>query len=191
MIERESMGSGPRERTRRAILDAAMSVVGEHPAAPVADIAAAANVGRSTVHRYFPERTDLIRALAIHVHAISSAAIAAADPSNGPAIEALRRVVDCQLDIGPIASYIYNDPTVISDPELMAHLDTGDEAIVEVLARVGTDGSNTPPGWARRVFWALLQAGYEAAKADGAPRHQIVDAIMASLTQGIINPHTA
>lgn len=30
-----------------------------------------------------------------------------------------------------------------------------------------------------------MQAGYEAAK-DGMPRHQIVDAIMTSLTSGII-----
>ena len=70
----------------------------------------------------------------------------------------------------------------------MAHLDTGDEAIIEVLARVSTQSATAPPGWARRVFWALLQAGYEAAKQDGTPRHQIVDAIMASLTQGTINP---
>jgi TetR/AcrR family transcriptional repressor of lfrA len=187
----EAMESGPRERTRRAILDAAMSVIGANPAAPVSDIAAAANVGRSTVHRYYPERADLIRALAVHVHAISSAAIKAADPASGPPIAALRRVVECQLDLGPIVLYMYNEPTVIADPELMAHLDTGDEAIIEVLARVATDGSNTPPGWPRRVFWALLQAGYEAAQHDGAPRHQIVDAIMASLTAGTIKPHSA
>ncbi len=188
MVELEGLGSGPRERTRKAILDAAMEVLSEHPAAPVADIAAAANVGRSTVHRYYPERADLIRALAIHVHAISSAAIDAADPTNGPPIAALRRVVECQLDLGPIVLYIFNEPTVVSDRELMEHLDTGDEAIIEVLARAATDRPDMPPGWARRVFWALLQAGYESAKA-GAPRHQIVDAIMASLTEGTINPN--
>ena len=36
------------------------------------------------------------------------------------------------------------------------------------------------------MFWALLLAGYEAAKQDGTPRHQIVDAIMSSLTAGTI-----
>lgn len=183
--------SGLRGRTRRAILDAAMSVLGDNPAAPLADIAAAAEVGRSTLHRYYPERADLIRALAVHVHALSSAATTAADPTCGPAVTALRRVVESQLDLGPMVLYIYNEPTVLADPELMAHLDTGDEAIIEVLARVSTARPNTPPGWARRVFWALLQAGYETAKQEGTPRHQIVDAIMASLTEGTINPHTA
>ncbi len=179
---------GARARTRKAILDAAMTVLAGNPMAPLADIASAADVGRSTVHRYFPERLDLIRALAVHVHALSSAAIEQADPACGPPVEALRRVVECQLDLGPIVLFVYNEPTVLADPELMAHLDTGDEAIVEVLNRVSATTAATPPGWARRVFWALLDAGYAAAKQDGTPRHQIVDAIMASLTQGTIKP---
>ena len=51
--------------------------------------------------------------------------------------------------------------------------------------------SRAPPGWARRVFWALVGAGHEAAKADGTPKHQIVAAIMTSLTEGTINPKRA
>jgi TetR/AcrR family transcriptional repressor of lfrA len=191
MIEQLPEDSGPRARTRKAILEAAMSVLAENPAAPLSDIATAAGVGRSTLHRHYPERTDLIRALAVHVHALSTAAIAEADPGCGPAITALRRVVECQLDLGPIYLYVYNEPTVMADPELRAHLNTGDEAIVEVLTRVSTERAMTPPGWARRVFWALLDAGAEAAREDGTPRHQIVDAIIASLTEGTINPHRA
>lgn len=182
--------SGPRERTRKAILDAAMAVLADQPTASLSDIAAAADVGRSTVHRYYPERTDLLRALARHVHELSNAAIDRADPMHGPADAALRRVVECQLDLGPIVIFVYSEPTILADPELAAYLDTGDEAIVEVLNRASTDRPEYPPGWARRVFWALLDAGYEAAKQDGTPRHQIVDAIMTSLTAGTIAlPH--
>ena len=187
MTTRVSMESGVRERTRRAILDAAMTVLTENPAAALADIASAASVGRSTVHRYYPERTDLLRALARHVHALSTAAIDRADPTHGPADAALRRVVESQLDLGPIVLFVYSDPTILADPELVAHLDTGDEAIVEVLNRASTERPEYPPGWARRVFWALILAGYEAAKQDGTPRHQIVDAIMTSLTEGTIH----
>jgi TetR/AcrR family transcriptional repressor of lfrA len=187
----ESTATGLRGRTRRAILDAAMSVLAENPSAPLSEIAAAAEVGRSTVHRYFAERTELIKALAVHVHTLSTAAIEAAEPACGPPIAALRRVVECQLDLGPIVLYVYTEPTITADPALMAHLDTGDEVIVEVLARLSTQRPTTPPGWARRVFWALLQAGYEAAKQDGTPRVQIVDAIMASLTEGTINADPA
>lgn len=189
MTSSASIHSGPRERTRRAILDAAMTVLADNPTASLGDIAAAADVGRSTVHRYYPERSDLLRALALHVHELSNAAIERADPAHGPAEAALRRVVESQLDLGPIVLFIYSEPTILADRELAAHLDTGDEAIVEVLNRASVDRPEYPPyppGWARRVFWALLDAGYEAAKQDRTPRHQIVDAIMTSLTAGTI-----
>ncbi|MDT5106440.1 MAG: TetR/AcrR family transcriptional regulator, repressor for lfrA [Mycobacterium sp.] len=180
---------GPRSRTRRAILDAAMSVLADNPAASLGDIATAARVGRSTLHRYFAERSDLLHALARHVHQLSNAAIEHAEPDCGPAVEALRRVVECQLDLGPIVPFIFNEPTIGADPELAALLDTGDEVIVDVLNRASTRGAAGPPDWPRLVFWALLEAGYQAIKRNSAPRVQIVDAIMASLTEGTINPN--
>ena len=185
----QSNDGGPRSRTRKAILDAAMTVLAENPAASLGDIAAAADVGRSTLHRYFAERSDLLDALARHVHELSNAAIEHAEPDCGPAVEALRRVVECQLDLGPIVPFIYNDPTITADPELSALLDTGDEVIVDVLNRASIRGSAGPSDWPRLVFWALLHAGYEAVKLNSAPRVQIVDAIMASLTEGTINPN--
>jgi TetR/AcrR family transcriptional repressor of lfrA len=180
---------GPRSRTRKAILDAAMSVLADNPAASLGDIATAAGVGRSTLHRYFAERSDLLHALARHVHQLSNAAIEHAEPDCGPAVEALRRVVECQLDLGPIVPFIFNEPTIGADPELAALLDTGDEVIVDVLNRASTRGAAGPPDWPRLVFWALLEAGYQAIKRNSAPRVQIVDAIMASLTEGTINPN--
>lgn len=166
-----------------------MTVLAEHPTASLGDIATAAEVGRSTLHRYFADRTDLLRALARHVHELSNAAIEHAEPDCGPPVEALRRVVECQLDLGPIVPFIYNEPTITSDPELAAELDTGDELIVEVLNRASCQGSSGPPGWPRLVFWALLQAGWEAVRLNSAPRVQIVDAIMDSLVEGTINPN--
>ena len=189
MMVPQSHDGGPRSRTRRAILDAAMAVLAQNPTASLGDIAAAADVGRSTLHRYFAERSDLLRALARHVHALSNAAIEHAEPDCGPPVEALRRVVECQLDLGPIVPFIYNEPTITSDPELAAELDTGDELIVEVLNRAACQDSAGPPGWPRLVFWALLHAGYEAVKLNSAPRVQIVDAIMASLVDGTISPN--
>lgn len=185
----QSIDGGARSRTRKAILDAAMSVLATNPAASLADIAAAADVGRSTLHRYFSERSDLLHALARHVHDMSNAAIEHAEPDCGPPVEALRRVVECQLDLGPIVPFIYNEPTIGADPDMAAMLDTGDEVIVDVLNRASMRGSAGPPDWPRLVFWALLHAGYEAIKLNSAPRVQIVDAIMASLTEGTINPN--
>lgn len=183
----QPLETGLRGRTRNAILDAAVTVFATQPSASLAEVAAVADVGRSTLHRYFSERTDLIRALALHVHALSNAAIERAEVDCGPPVDALRRVVECQLDLGPIINYVYTDPTIAADPELRTALDGGDEAIVEILDRLSVAGPAGPPNWPRRVFWALLQAGFEALR-DGVPRVQVVDAIMASLTGATINP---
>lgn len=188
MAELKSLDTGVRSRTRKAILDAATAVLATNPAASLSDIAAAAaaGVGRSTLHRYFPERSELIRAVALYVHEMCNAAIDKAEPACGPPLAALRRVVESQLDLGPIVPFVYNEPTIVADPELSAILDTGDEAIAEVLARVSARPQTSPPEWPRLVFWALLDAGYEALRRNIAPRVEIVDAIMASLTAGTI-----
>jgi TetR/AcrR family transcriptional repressor of lfrA len=183
--------SGVRSRTRTAILDAASTVLATNPAASLGDIATAAGVGRSTLHRYFAERSQLLRALAIHVHALCNAAIERAEPTCGPPLVALRRVVETQLDLGPIVPFIYNEPTIMADPEMAAHLDTGDEVIVELLNRASARPPSGPADWPRLAFWALLDAGYTAVRNNTAPRVEIVDAIMTALTSGIISPDQA
>ena len=55
--------SATKVRTRRAILDAAVGALARDASASLAEVASAAGVGRTTVHRYFPERADLLRAL--------------------------------------------------------------------------------------------------------------------------------
>lgn len=154
MAELKSFDTGVRSRTRKAILDAATGVLATNPAASLSDIATAASVGRSTLHRYFPERSELIRAVALYVHEMCNAAIDKAEPACGPPLAALRRVVESQLDLGPIVPFVYNEPTILADRELSAILDTGDEAIAEVLARVSARPQTSPPEWPRLVFWA-------------------------------------
>ena len=55
--------SGVKNRTRQAIIDAAIDLLAANPACSLGDIAAAAQVGRTTLHRYFAERADLLAAV--------------------------------------------------------------------------------------------------------------------------------
>lgn len=184
--------TGARARTRNAILDAAVDVLAADHQASLADVAAAAEVGRTTVHRYFPERADLIHAVVHHVVELSHQAIQRAEPDSGPLHDALRRVVEEHIDLGSILMYIFLEPVINADASLVSALRTMEEAIDQVLAR--PDAGLNPDfshAWVRRTFWGLLYAGWETAQAGEMPRHQIVDSIITTLRFGVYDPAKA
>jgi AcrR family transcriptional regulator len=81
-------------RNRRAVLDAAVALLGERPQATMQEIADASGVGRTTVYRHFPRRQDLIDALFADVLREAGATIEDALRSPGSALDLLR-------DLGP------------------------------------------------------------------------------------------
>ncbi|WP_127783522.1 TetR family transcriptional regulator [Rhodococcus sp. X156] len=184
--------TGTRARTRAAILEAAVVVLAQDAQASLADVAAAAGVGRTTLHRYFPERADLVHALARHVVHQSRRAIERADPHTGPVEAVLRRIVDEHFELGSILMYLYAEPLIHSDPDLAAELAAMEEAIDEVLARPEANlNPDLSRAWVRRAFWGLLYAGWETAKAGEMTRHQIVEAIMTTLSRGVYGATSA
>ena len=89
------------ERVRRRILEAATGVLVMNRGVSMREIADAAEVGRTTLHRYFPGREDLIRAIALQAVAESEAAIKEAQLTEGSVEEAVRRLAEalCQWAI--------------------------------------------------------------------------------------------
>jgi AcrR family transcriptional regulator len=81
-------------RTMTAILDAAARVLSDRGnSANMADVAAAAGVGRATLYRYFPDREALLDALASHAIAETAARLADAGLERAPVAEAIERIV--------------------------------------------------------------------------------------------------
>ncbi len=184
--------TGARARTRNAILDAAVDVLGADHQASLADVAAAAQVGRTTVHRYFPERADLIHAIVHDVVERSRQAIQRAEPHSGPVHDALRRVVEEHVDLGSILMYLFHEPLIVTEPSLLSALQTMEQAIEQVLGRPDAGlNPDFPLAWVRRTFWGLLYAGWETAQAGEMPRHQIVDSIITTLRHGVYDPAKA
>lgn len=190
MCAKISLSGGARARTRLAILDAAMRVLPKNPTASINEIADAANVGRSTVHRHFKDRSDLIEELAQHVYVLSDQAIARADPQSGPAAAALRRIAEEQLDIGLALDFIYNEQIFKKKPELFTDLNMGDQLVEATILRAERKDQPLPTEWRIRVFWTLLRLGAEFVD-EGYSRHQILEAIEETLTSGLIDAKNA
>jgi TetR/AcrR family transcriptional regulator, mexCD-oprJ operon repressor len=88
------------DRNREAILEAAIGVLGAAPEAGIAEVAAAAGVGRATVYRHFPSREALIEALREHAGEEARRRFADARVEEGDPIEALERLVAAILALG-------------------------------------------------------------------------------------------
>ncbi|WP_019634444.1 TetR/AcrR family transcriptional regulator [Actinomadura atramentaria] len=84
-------------RSRAAILAAAVRVLNTDPEAGMEAVAVAAQVTRQTVYAHFPSRRLLLAAVLDDVTRQAVAAMDAARPDEGPAAEALWRLLDASV----------------------------------------------------------------------------------------------
>lgn len=82
------------QRSRAAILDAALSVLGREPDASLQAVARAAGVSRQTVYAHFGSREVLFAAVLDHATLRARRAIEDASLDDGPAADALIRFLD-------------------------------------------------------------------------------------------------
>ncbi|RCG25534.1 TetR/AcrR family transcriptional regulator [Streptomyces diacarni] len=81
-------------RSRAAILDAALGLLNERPDAGIEAVGRAAGVTRQTVYAHFPSRERLLAGVVDHLTERTVAAMEETAPDEGPAAEALLRLLD-------------------------------------------------------------------------------------------------
>jgi AcrR family transcriptional regulator len=86
-------------RSRTEVLEAAARLLGERPDAGMAAIAQAAGVTRQTVYAHFSSRDDLLTAVVDHATVEAVAALDAAGLDEGPAADALLRIIGISWQI--------------------------------------------------------------------------------------------
>jgi AcrR family transcriptional regulator len=105
------------ERSVAAILDAAVRVFNERPAATIEEIARAAGVTRQTVYAHYPSRDTLLGAVVDRITGEALAAIDAAAIDDGPPAAALVRLLDANgrtLDAYPL---LLHDSVATASPQ--------------------------------------------------------------------------
>lgn len=151
------------DRTRSAILAAAVVELGHDPRGTISAIARRGGVGRTTVHRYFPDRAALIDAVGTLAEERFGRAAAAARLADGTGWEALARLLLEYFSLGDLLRLVFVDGSVV-DPEAWPE-DPGASGFGAVIRRGHADGTIDPelaPDWCELTMWVLLYSAWHA-----------------------------
>jgi AcrR family transcriptional regulator len=180
--------SGVRNRTRGAILAAAASVLARDRTATLSDIAEASGVGRTTLHRYFPDRDSLIEAaIKDSIQAIQQS-VAEAVLDQGPALDAMRRAVAAMVAVGDRLMFVFGDPRLLEDYGARDGAAPPDDPVIDLIRRGQDEGvfdSEVSASWIQHVLWVLVYRGCEDADSGELPRHGITATVIRTLENGI------
>lgn len=157
------------ERSVAAILDAAGRVLSQNPHASLEDVANAAGLTRQTVYAHFPSRAVLIATLTDRATSRVTAALNAADLDNGPATEALLRLVQISWEVFDAETLLLTAPGPPGDPDRDRQRHEPVVEMLEKLVRRGQrDGGldpDLPVTWVIAATTALGHAAGEEVRA--------------------------
>jgi AcrR family transcriptional regulator len=159
------------ERSVAAILDAAVRVFNERPAATIEEIARAAGVTRQTVYAHYPSRDALLGAVVDRITGEALAAIDAAAIDDGPPAAALVRLLDESgrtLDAYPLLLHdSVATPRAQESDERHAPIAERFDRLIQRGQRTGDFDRRLSPPW---LVAAAIALGHAAAEEVGAKR---------------------
>ncbi|MGZ4271617.1 MAG: TetR/AcrR family transcriptional regulator [Solirubrobacteraceae bacterium] len=172
-------------RNAVAILDAAERLLARHAPLSMAAIAAEAGVSRPTLYAHYRTLADVVEAAVERAVDATLTSIEAADPAVGPADEAMGRMVAASWDhlarqdalARAVAEHLPSGHVHRTHAPLMVNM----QALVERGQRDGTFRGDLSADWLVSVFYALVHAADDHARAHGIPRERALELLRATL----------
>jgi AcrR family transcriptional regulator len=147
-------------RNAERILDATAELLATDPGASVEQVATHAGVSRATVYHHFTGRDALLDALTERSIAEVTAAVKSARPGEGPATEAMERVLGATWQvIGRYRGLVTVNPRRLPRAQLRARLEPAlapIRALIRRGQRTGEFDRQLPPEWMIGVLTDLI-----------------------------------
>jgi AcrR family transcriptional regulator len=178
------------ERNVLRIQEAAIRLWAEAPGAGVADVAAAAGVGRATLYRHFPTRESLLEAIRTQGLTDGEEAIEACRLDEGSATDALSRLMAAWLELGDRYRVVVANPSKPDNLDAAAREQRLAGAIQKVVERGQAEGEfsqDVPPVWGMSTVGALLVAAIQAV-GDGRIRREEAHPLLVRSCVGALRP---
>jgi AcrR family transcriptional regulator len=166
------------------VLDTAAAVLAKDPSASLGQVAGAAGIGRTTLHKQFPTRHDLLVAVASRALDITESVIASAreDP------DALRRLVVDLLPYGAYMVLLMQQPEVFSDDTIIARTDATIGPIAAIVGIAGRIRPGVPEWWLSRSLHSLLFTAWDLVQFGWLAPRDAPDLVLSSFTGGVLVP---
>lgn len=179
-----------KNRTERAIVAAAVRTWATERGATLPEIAEAAEVGRTTLHRYFPERDGLVRAAVEYALELMSVAIAEAQPATGHPLEAMRRVVAALASASEAIMFVFGDQSLVRDvvPTTEPDLPTPYDPVIVLIRRGQAEGvfdDQLSAEWIQQVLWSVTYTAFEQVAQGSLAKFDVAATVTRTLERGI------
>lgn len=144
----------------QALRDAA-ALLSRRATASMDEIAKAAGISRATLHRHFPGRDALVRALGLLGIAQMDERLDAARIEEGDPVEAVRRLIDEAMPVSGFLAFLYGENQLYDLPEVNEGWARVDERVSALFRRGQEQGLfryDLTPTWLGEALYALIAA---------------------------------
>ena len=180
------------ERNIAAILDAALARFSRNADASLTDVARDAEVGRVTLYRHFPSRQALIDSVLAHAISQADTALEAVAVDDGPAPEALARLIHSSWRIvdhhrSLLAAAQHDLPPA----RIRHHHDQAMARVERLIGRGQNQGdfrTDLPRPWLVATFYSVLHGSAEEVDAGRLDPNQVPEILTATLLAAFAAP---
>lgn len=166
------------------VLDMAAAVLAKDPAASLGQVAGAAGIGRTTLHKQFPTRHDLLVAVAARALDISESVVATAAEDPDP----LRRIIVDLLPYGAYMTLLMAQPEVFAEDAITARTDAIATPIAAIVAGAGSIRPGIPDWWLVRSLHSLLSTAWDLVQAGWLAPRDAPELVLSTFTGGVLTP---
>ncbi|MET7381853.1 TetR/AcrR family transcriptional regulator [Streptomyces sp. NPDC005526] len=175
---------------RDHVLRSAAALLTRKSTATMDEVARAAGISRATLHRHFAGRDALVRALESLGIAECGAALDTARLDEGPAGEAVRRLVRAIEPAAGLLAFLYTENQLFEGEEQNAGWTRIDDRVAALFRRGQAAGEfriDLTPAWLTEALYGLLASGaWAVAEGRVAPKdftHMIVELLLGGATR--------
>lgn len=173
---------------RQPLLDVVAEVLVADPSASLAQVAEAAGIGRTTLHKHYATRDELIRAVGHRALELWEQAVDAVRQDHGEPDGGLRALVDAMVPIGPQLAFLWRTAAFDHMDEIAKPWRAVEESGLEVLRRAQAAGliaADVPQFWLLQTLYSLVYVAAESVRSGHLAPRDATGMVLRTLLHGI------